>query len=112
MVRQNDLKAVKLERERIRTFDEKYNINKLDYAAISNPIARKVICSYCGSTFGRKVWNFNDKRFRRIIWRCNKKYEVKGQKGCKNKQIDDKAFNIIIENKNYFIDMCKEGLKR
>lgn len=111
--------ATQLERERRKAFAEKYNICKLDYAAISNPFAGKVICGYCGSTFGRKVWNSNDERLRRVIWRCNKKYEVKGQKGCENKHIDDKVlyqafintFNAIIENKDYFTEKWKEGLK-
>ena len=72
----------------------------------------------CGSVFGRKVWNSNDERFRRIVWRCNKKYEVKGKKSCENKHIDDKVlyhtfvntFNAMVENKEYFIDKWEEEL--
>lgn len=68
------------------------------------------ICGYCASSFGRKVWNFTDERLRRIIWRCNKKYVVKGEKSCENKHIDDRVlyqvfvntFNATIENKDYF----------
>jgi len=111
--------AVQLEMERRRAFAEKYNISKLDYATVDNPFAGRVICGHCGSPFGRKVWNSNDERLRRIIWRCNEKYTVKGEKGCENKHIDDKVlyqafintFNAMIENKDYFMEKWKEHLK-
>lgn len=111
--------AVQLEIERRRAFAEKYNISKLDYATVDNPFAGRVICGHCGSTFGRKVWNSNNERLRRIIWRCNKKYAVKGEKSCENKHIDDRVlyqafistFNAMVENKDYFIEKWKEGLK-
>ncbi|WP_312889762.1 hypothetical protein [Pelorhabdus rhamnosifermentans] len=41
--------------------------------------------------FGRKVWNSNDERLRRIIWRCNGKYVMKGKNGCNSKYIDDRV---------------------
>lgn len=111
--------AVQLEIERRRAFAQKYNISKLDYATVDNPFAGRVICGHCGSTFGRKVWNSNNERLRRIIWRCNKKYTVKGEKSCENKHIDDRVlyqafintFNAMIENKNYFMEKWKEHLK-
>ena len=61
---------------------------------------------FCGSPFGRKIWNSNDERQRRVVWRCNKKYVVKGVKGCENKHIANRvlykvfieAFNTMIEN--------------
>jgi len=104
--------AVQLEIERRRAFAEKYGIVKLDYATVDNPFAGRIICGCCGSTFGRKVWNSTDDRLRRVVWRCNKKYEVKGKKGCKNKHIDDKAlykvfveaFNVMVQNKCYFME--------
>lgn len=58
--------AVQLEMERRRVFAQKYNINKLDYATLDNPFAGRFICGYCGSTFGRKVWNSNNEKLRRI----------------------------------------------
>jgi site-specific DNA recombinase len=44
---------------------------------------------------------------RRIIWQCNNKYLVKGEKGCESKHIDDKVlyqafvntFNAVVENR-------------
>ena len=111
--------AVQLEMERRKAFTEKYNISKIDYATIDNPFAGKVICGQCGSAFGRKVWNSTDERLRRVIWRCNKKYEVRGKKSCTNKHVDDKVLyqafintlNTMIENKYYFIEKWKEHLK-
>ncbi|MBC8060159.1 MAG: recombinase family protein [Clostridiaceae bacterium] len=111
--------AVQLEIERRRAFAEKYGIVKLDYATVDNPFAGRVICGCCGSTFGRKVWNSTDERIRRVVWRCNKKYEVKGIKSCENKHIDDKVlyqafvgvFNSLVENKEYFLNKWKEGLQ-
>jgi DNA invertase Pin-like site-specific DNA recombinase len=111
--------AVQLEMERRRAFAEKYNISKLDYATVDNPFAGRVICGHCGSTFGRKVWNSNNARLRRIIWRCNKKYVVKGEKSCENKHIDDRVlyqafintFNAMIDKKDYFMERWKDDLK-
>ncbi len=110
--------AVQLELERRRAFIEKYNIGKLDYANPGNPFSGRVICGCCGSSFGRKVWNSTDERLRRIIWRCNKKYAVKGKKLCDNGHIDDEflyrafviVFNGIIENKDYFMGKWRELL--
>ena len=40
----------------------------------NSPFAGKIICGDCGEIFGSKVWHSNSK-YRRIIWRCNAKYE-------------------------------------
>ena len=108
--------AVQLEMERRRNFALQYGIQKLEYATTSNPFAGRVICGSCGQVFGRKVWNSTDDRFRRIIWRCNGKYVVKGEKGCESRHIDDEVlyqafvdvFNAMIENRDYFLAKWKE----
>jgi len=49
------------------------------------------------------------------VWRCNKKYEIKGENGCGNRHIDDKVlyhafiitFNAIIENNEHFLEKWK-----
>jgi len=104
--------AVQLETLRRRAYVEKYSVGKLDYALADNPFSGRVICGCCGSTFGRKVWNSTDEKLRRIIWRCNAKYEVKGKVGCESGHIDDavlykafvSAFNMMIENNDYFLE--------
>lgn len=111
--------AVQLEMERRKNFAEKHGIAKIDYATVKHPFAGRVICGHCGSTFGRKVWNSNDDRLRRVIWRCNRKYEVKGKKSCENKHIDDRGlyqafintFNAMVENRDYFMEKWKEEMK-
>lgn len=111
--------AVQLEMERRRNFALEYGIQKLEYATTSNPFAGRVICGSCGKIFGRKVWNSNNEKLRRIIWRCNGKYQEKGEKGCESRHIDDvvlyqafvNTFNAMIENKAYFIGKWQEGLK-
>ena len=111
--------AVQLEIERRRDFARKYSIQKLECTTEDNPFAGRVICGSCGHAYGRKVWNSTDDRLRRIIWRCNGKYVVKGEKGCESKHIDDgvlyqafvDVFNAMIENKAYFTGKWQEGLK-
>ncbi|WP_445293144.1 recombinase family protein [Cytobacillus sp. FSL R7-0680] len=108
--------AVQLEMERKKAFAEKHGFYRVDYGSADNPFAGKVICGDCSSAFGRKVWNSNDERFRRRVWRCNKKYPEKGKKGCSNTHIEDKAlyqifinvFNAILENKDYFMRKWRE----
>jgi len=110
--------AVQLEMERRRAYSLEHGIQKLEHATTNNPFAGGVICGTCGHSFGRKVWNSNDDRCRRIIWRCNGKYVVKGEKGCESKQIDDGVlyqiflgtFNAMAENKDYFMGKWHERL--
>ena len=40
----------------------------------NSPFSGKLICGDCGEIFGSKVWHSNSK-YRRVIWRCNAKYE-------------------------------------
>jgi site-specific DNA recombinase len=111
--------AVQLEMERRMIFAKQHGLKRYDYASDDNPFAGRVICGHCGSAFGRKVWNSTDERLRRVIWRCNKKYTVKGEKSCENKHIDDRVlyqafintFNAMVENKDYFMEKCKHNLK-
>lgn len=39
-----------------------------------NVFSSKIYCGECGSYYGSKVWHSTDK-YRRVIWRCNGKYE-------------------------------------
>jgi len=111
--------AVQLDMERRRNFALQYGIQKLEYATTNNPFAGRVICGSCGQAFGRKVWNSTDDRFKRIIWRCNGKYPVKGEKGCESRHIDDgvlyqafvNVFNMMVGNKDYFLDKWKGSLQ-
>ena len=98
---------------------EKHGIQKVDYATDKNPFAGRVICGGCGRAYGRKVWNSTDERLRRVVWRCNTKYGVKGIIGCESRHIDDgvlyqafvNTFNAMIENKDYFMEKWKKHFK-
>lgn len=39
-----------------------------------------IYCGQCGSLYGSKVWHSND-QYRRIVWRCNHKYDHETQCG-------------------------------
>lgn len=66
----------------------------------------------------RAYYSTNEELTRKV-WICSNRYKAKGKKGCQNKHIDDKVlyqtfintFNAIIENKGYFMDKWKDGLK-
>ncbi|GAA0202064.1 hypothetical protein GCM10008919_01770 [Selenomonas dianae] len=71
--------------------------------------ANKIKCGCCGGWYGAKVWHSTDK-YRRVIYRCNKKYAHKG-KPCSTrhltedeiKQIFVKALNSLVEVKENVI---------
>ena len=71
--------------------------------------ANKIKCGCCGGWYGAKVWHSTDK-YRRVIYRCNKKYAQKG-KPCNTrhltedaiKQIFVKALNSLVEVKENVI---------
>ena len=71
--------------------------------------ANKIKCGCCGGYYGAKVWHSTDK-YRRVIYRCNKKYAHKG-KPCSTrhltedeiKQIFVKALNSLVEVKENVI---------
>ena len=92
------------------------------YSSVSI-FVNKIKCSCCGAWYGAKVWHSTDK-YRRVIYRCNKKYAHKG-KPCSTrhlteeeiKQIFVKALNSLMEVKENvitelrsFIDgVCQTG---
>ena len=75
----------------------------------------KVICGNCGGFYGSKVWHSKDK-YRRVIWRCNRKYSGDCKCGTPHlteEQIIEKfmaAFNqIFIERDELFDEFDKIG---
>ena len=71
--------------------------------------ANKIKCGCCGGWYGAKVWHSTDK-YRRAIYRCNKKYAHKGKPcGTRHlteeeiKQIFVKALNSLVEVKENVI---------
>ena len=71
--------------------------------------SNKIKCGCCGGWYGAKVWHSTDK-YRRVIYRCNKKYAHKGKPcstrhltGEEIKQIFVKALNSLVEVKEKVI---------
>ena len=75
--------------------------------------ANKIKCGCCDGWYGAKVWHSTDK-YRRAIYRCNKKYAKKGKPcGTRHlteaeiKQIFVKALNSLVEVKeNVIAELC------
>ena len=71
--------------------------------------ANKIKCGCCGGWYGAKVWHSTDK-YRRVIYRCNKKYAHKG-KPCSTRHLSEeeikrtfvKALNSLVEVKENVI---------
>ncbi|MDR1240740.1 MAG: recombinase family protein [Oscillospiraceae bacterium] len=80
----DEFDAVQAEIERRKNFGR--------FAGCKSPFSSKIVCGECGSFFGSKVWNSTNK-YRRVIWRCNAKYQRKGM----NERIDGKIGGNINE---------------
>ena len=71
--------------------------------------ANKIKCGCCGAWYGAKVWHSTDK-YRKVIYRCNKKYSQKG-KPCSTRHLTEeeikrifvKALNSLVEVKECVI---------
>lgn len=80
----------------------------LNYSGVS-PFSSKIKCGECGGWYGAKVWHSNDK-YRRVVYRCNSKYE--GNQKCKTPTIieDDikngfiTALNKMLSNKDEILE--------
>jgi DNA invertase Pin-like site-specific DNA recombinase len=79
-----------------------------------SPFSTKIICGDCGAFFGSKVWQSNTK-YRRIIWRCNDRYNKRGKRDCKTSHVrEDKikagfvtAFNQLSDCRKNVIEDCR-----
>lgn len=74
----------------------------------NSPFTAKIICSDCGGFYGRKVWHSNSK-YKKLIWRCNHKYEqdmVCSTPNLTEEEIEKafiKAFNQVLGEKQQHI---------
>ena len=74
----------------------------------------RLVCSCCGGTFGSKVWHSNDP-YRKVIWRCNRKYARKGN-ACPNRHLEEKelreafveAVNRLISRREEILDAAED----
>ncbi len=83
----------------------------------ANLFAGKIKCADCGGYYGRKTWHSNSK-YRRSIYRCNKKYE-EGKDKCKTPHLSEEeikekfliAYNITIKDRERVKNDLKDVLK-
>ena len=61
-----EFEAVQAEFQRRKSLGRRYSGQSV--------IAARIICGDCGDFYGSKVWHSNSK-YRRVIWRCNSKFE-------------------------------------
>ena len=74
--------------------------------------ASRIVCGDCGSFYGAKVWNSNNK-YRRVVWQCNNKF--KGGHRCGTPHLDEKtikarfvdAFNAVLGGKDDILADCR-----
>ncbi|MDD3888941.1 MAG: recombinase family protein [Syntrophomonadaceae bacterium] len=77
-----------------------------------SPFSTKIICGECGGFYGSKVWGSNTK-YRRTVWRCNKKY--KNDQPCPTPHLTEDeikqrflaAFNILMGSRDELLANCR-----
>jgi hypothetical protein len=82
------------------------------------PFSMKIKCGDCGAFFGVKVWLSNTK-YRRVIWRCNDRYNKRGKRDCRTSHVREEevkqkfltAFSRLMENRDSLIEDCREAQK-
>lgn len=87
------------------------------YKALS-PFSQKIVCGDCGAFFGSKVWNSNNK-YRKVIWRCNDRYNKKGKRDCQTSHIVESeikyrfitAYNKMMKKRDSLIDDCEMAIE-
>ena len=78
----------------------------------NSPFSAKIVCGECGGYFGAKVWASNSK-YRRVIWRCNDKYEH--EKPCQTPHLTEDeikqkflvAFSALMCGRDELIANCR-----
>jgi hypothetical protein len=84
----------------------------------NTPFSTKIKCGGCGAWFGSKNWQSNTK-YRQTIWRCNDRYNKRGQRDCKTSHVKEDgvkakfiiAFNRLMENREGLLEDCREAQK-
>lgn len=76
------------------------------------PFSSMIICGDCGGVYGSKVWHSTDK-YRRIIWRCNSKYE--GEERCRTPHLYEtdvirlflRALSELLTDREALLEDCQ-----
>ena len=78
----------------------------------------RLLCGECGATFGSKIWHSTDP-YRKVIWRCNRKYSRKDTK-CPNRHLNEEkikeafviAVNQLVIQRDEILDTYDEIIAR
>lgn len=100
-----EFERVQLELERRRTVGHTYSAR--------TAFASRIVCGDCGAFYGQKVWHSTD-RYRRLIWRCNRKY-ARGDEKCKTLVLSEddikalflKAYNLLMADRGAVAADCQ-----
>jgi hypothetical protein len=103
IIEPDEFDAVQLEMERRKKLGRPVSCH--------SPFSTKIICGECGGFYGSKVWGSNTK-YRRTVWRCNKKY--KNDKPCPTPHLTEDeikqrflaAFNILMSGRDELLANC------
>jgi len=104
IIEPDEFDAVQLEMERRKKIGRPVSCH--------SPFSAKIICGECGGFYGSKVWGSNTK-YRRTVWRCNKKY--KNDKPCPTPHLTEDeikqrflaAFNILMDSRDELLANCR-----
>jgi len=85
------------------------------YKTSGSVFSGRIVCGDCGSYFGSKTWHSTSK-YRRTVWRCNKKYE--SGKKCNTPHVYEKdikeafveQFNALLSDKKTIIAGYREAV--
>ena len=85
----------------------------IPYVENDDIFAGKLVCSDCGSFYGRKLWHSTDK-YKRFVYQCNSKYK-KGKEKCTTPILTEaeiknafvEAYNLFILNKEEMIEVVE-----
>ena len=66
--------------------------------------ANKIKCGCCGGWYGAKVWHSTDK-YRRVIYRCNKKYAQKGKPRSTRHLMEEEIKQIFVNALNSLVEV-------
>ena len=82
---------------------------KSRHTSAKSLFSNRLVCGCCGGTFGSKVWHSNDP-YRKVIWRCNRKYDRKGT-ACPNRHLEEKEIQkAFVEAVNRLVSGREEIL--
>ena len=86
--------------------ERRKRVNGSHYSGVTI-FSNKIKCGDCGGFFGSKVWHSNDK-YRRIIYRCNRKYS---SQHCKTPHVtEDELHELFVSAFNELLAEKKEIL--